>query len=199
VLEQAKAKNLPLVMRLLQDVSNYTYDDGTSEGTLLHYAAFHGWINLMDSLIKMKGANVSQANKYDKRTPLLSACRGGKLDAVKYCVKNLKKIDWSASNENGMSCSHFAAREGHPEILSYMIELNKLAEGSLMEQSLKADNKLHWTPLHYASNNGHQECAIVLLLEAGANPYQRGYRRQSAIDLARARGDKTLVDIMVRG
>jgi ankyrin repeat protein len=78
-----------------------------------------------------------------------------------------------------------------------MIELNKLADIPLSAQSHKADKKLQWTPLHYAANNGHTECAIILLLEAGANPYKRGFRMQSAIDLARARGDKMLVDIMV--
>ncbi|CAG0919813.1 unnamed protein product, partial [Notodromas monacha] len=195
-LEYAKGKNLAMVMKTVPNIKFFDFDDGTSEGTLLHYAAFHGWTNLMDIIIKQKGLSPVLENNYDKRTPLLSACRGGRLDSVKYCIKSLKKAEWSAANENGLTCSHFAAREGHPEVLSYMIELNKLADIPLSAQSHKVDRKLKWTPLHYAANNGHSECAIILLLEAGANPYKRGFRMQSAIDLARARGDKALVDIM---
>jgi hypothetical protein len=62
-LEYAKNKNLAMVMRTLPRMAKFDYDDGTSEGTLLHYAAFHGWTNLMDVLIKEKRVSPTLENQ----------------------------------------------------------------------------------------------------------------------------------------
>ncbi len=162
--------------RLTMDIPYWwTTDDGTPEGTLAHYAAVQGWVSIlstMASLVAEKQKNdvlsphhaaltsvpadvnpLTTKNTYDYRTPLLSACKGGHVEALEFLLNKTKittadKIkrmgdggpgdkpaaakaednnieDVKDANEAGMTCAHIAARENRANVLTFLANKQK--------------------------------------------------------------------------
>ena len=153
----------------------WTADDGTPEGTLAHYAAVQGWVPVLSSmatLVAEKRKNdvlspqyavmssvpadvnpLTAKNTYDYRTPLLSACKGGHVDALEFLLNKTmtnghekkKKRQSTESNGNngqadeledkvnmneaGMTCAHIAARENRANVLTFLAN-RQMKEGS---------------------------------------------------------------------
>lgn len=97
----------------------------------------------------------------------------GNLDAIKQCLSNGASIN--AKNDYNYTTLMLAAREGHLEIVKYLIE-------SGADVNMSSGNG-GFTPLMLASNNGHIE-VVKLLMDNGALVGVKNEFNETALDLA---------------
>lgn len=157
--------------------------------TALHWAVAQGFDDLVHLLIEA-GARVNVVNEEDQ-TPLMRACRIGRLKAVGALLE--AEAVASATDRNGSTALMKAAYGGQVTIIEKLVERG--AQHSLMDAHKKtalhhaarqgqaaavrvlirvgsvidARDGKDWTPLMHAADQGHAE-ATDALLEMGANP-----------------------------
>ncbi len=167
---------------------------------LLHLAAESGRTETVFRLLA-KGARVDglerpavkdrKTNVVPTKTPLMRAASCGHLESVKLLCEHGADVNATWLDEHSgqfLSPAYFAAREGHPGCLKYLLEKRPLSEPHLavMETMCKgsvqclellfihgfsASKKFKWG-CHYAlteaSQKGYEDC-VKLLIERGAN------------------------------
>ncbi|XP_041833087.1 ankyrin repeat domain-containing protein 16 [Melanotaenia boesemani] len=165
---------------------------GRSGDTLLHYAARHGHIDIVEYLIKQLGVDVEVYNN-DYKRPLHEAASMGHKECVSYLlgkgakVDSLKKADWTPlmmactrrnldviqqllchgadptlQNKDGWNAFHIACREGDPQVIEHLL----LAAPDIW----KTESKTRRTPLHTAAMHGCEEVIRILLERCGYTP-----------------------------
>jgi ankyrin repeat protein len=126
--------------------------------TALHYACEGGYVKVMELLLNNK-ANIDVAGS-ERRTPLICAAAAGQLLAAQLLLKrksNLKGVD-----EGGMTALHWAAFNGHVEVVDYLIRQSR--------SSLSLINDQGRTPLHLAAMNS--QFAVVEFLVRKSCPLE---------------------------
>ncbi|KAJ3227051.1 phosphate system positive regulatory protein pho81, partial [Clydaea vesicula] len=156
----------------------------------LHYASMYGHSELVKFLLKItKCENINQVD-YEYSSPLVYAIMGNHIKTVEILIEmgsNLepnsataliplclasqfgytaivkllleKGANLNASNSDGLNCLHLACREGSLDIVSLLIKHNADVESK--------DSFHSWTPIFYASSEGHYKICEVLI-NAGA-------------------------------
>ncbi|WP_264705551.1 ankyrin repeat domain-containing protein [Wolbachia endosymbiont (group A) of Gymnosoma rotundatum] len=120
----AKSKFLPLHLSSLRglDIVGYFFKKAASaEGgyyeTPLHYAVFHGNLEITEYLIE-KGADVNARNR-NSNTPLHLAIMKGKIDVVKVLLKH--NADVNAKNNEGKTALHYATDFNHRDLVELLL------------------------------------------------------------------------------
>lgn len=119
----------------------------------------------------------------DGRTPMLIAVTFGKVDALKQLCELRRpnaelEIDVNAPLQYGRKAIHIAAKEGYPEIISY------LASRKDVMIDLNEPDKDGMTPAHHAASNGKVD-VLSLLVKLGAD-VSKNVSGKRPIDMARS-------------
>ena len=125
-------------------------------GNSLHSAARAGDVDEIESLLAL-GFPIDRRDD-EGRTPLMMAAVNGKLQAVKYLLK--QGADPSIQDNNGWNTFHHASQGGNPEVIELMPH---------HVPSIDSITKLGVTPLMVAAYNGKLQ-AVKYLLKQGADP-----------------------------
>ncbi|XP_047431940.1 ankyrin repeat domain-containing protein 16 [Mugil cephalus] len=165
---------------------------GRSGDTLLHYAARHGHLDVVEYLIKRMGVDVEVYNN-DYKRPLHEAASMSHKDCVSYLLRegakvdSLKKADWTPlmmactrrnleviqellchgadpalRNKDGWNSFHIACREGDPLVVQHLL----LAAPDIW----RTESKTRRTPLHTAAMHGCEDVVRILLESCGYSP-----------------------------
>nr|XP_005504380.1 ankyrin repeat domain-containing protein 16 isoform X3 [Columba livia] len=118
----------------------------------LHEAASMGYGECVSYLLE-RGASVDCLKKADW-TPLMMACTRKNLEVIKALVEH--GANPLLKNKDGWNCFHIASREGHPQVLRYLLDVSPSCWDT--ESTIKR------TPLHTAAMHGCVD-AVELLLE----------------------------------
>ncbi|XP_038054135.1 ankyrin repeat domain-containing protein 16-like [Patiria miniata] len=143
----------------------------------LHEAAASGNGNCVTFLLSSSGVLVDPLKRADW-TPLHLACTKADKDVIKQLIEH--KANPRLRNKDGWNAFHIAAREGHVEILSYLLD-------SIPDLWDTVSNNGR-TPLHTAALHGKLE-AVNLLLTRGKYP----------VDQADSCGSTPLMDALRDG
>ncbi|XP_069569234.1 ankyrin repeat domain-containing protein 16 [Brachyistius frenatus] len=165
---------------------------GRSGDTLLHYAARHGHLDIVEYLINRLGVDVEVYNS-DYKRPLHDAASMSHKECVRYLLRkgakvdSLKKADWTPlmmactrrnleviqellshgadpalRNKDGWNSFHIACREGDPLVIQHLL----LATPDIW----RTVSKTRRTPLHTAAMHGCEEVVKILLERCGYIP-----------------------------
>ncbi|XP_071659652.1 ankyrin repeat domain-containing protein 16 isoform X2 [Patagioenas fasciata] len=104
----------------------------------LHEAASMGYGECVSYLLE-RGASVDCLKKADW-TPLMMACTRKNLEVIKALVEH--GANPLLKNKDGWNCFHIASREGHPQVLRYLLDVSPSCWDT--ESTIKR------TPLHTA-------------------------------------------------
>ena len=161
--------------------------------SLLHLAAYHGWLDVVARL------HIKVVTKDSLgQTPLHYAAKCGNLKMVTYLYIKQQEVASGQHNwadNNGCLPLHIACFHGHLNVANYLIAKRKCEPSS---QDKKGCTPLHYasknghvnivrylaeigchtssqdkegdTPLHHASQGGHMNIVRYLITEAGCNP-----------------------------
>ncbi|KAM6293483.1 ankyrin repeat domain-containing protein 16 isoform 2-T3 [Porphyrio hochstetteri] len=145
---------------------------GRSGDTLLHHAARHGRQDVLIYLVEVLGMDVEVCNSDYKRplheaasmghgecvsyllergasvdclkkadwTPLMMACTRQNVEVIKTLVEH--GANPLLKNKDGWNCFHIASREGHPQVLQYLLAVSP--------GSWDTESTIKRTPLHTA-------------------------------------------------
>ncbi|XP_054843819.1 ankyrin repeat domain-containing protein 16 [Eublepharis macularius] len=158
---------------------------GRSGDTLLHYAARHGHLSILQYLAETLEMDIELFNN-DYKRPLHEAASMGHRDCVLYLLERgaavdcLKKADWTPlmmactrrnleviqdlvanganpllKNKDGWNCFHIASREGDPRVINYLLDVSP--------DIWNTESKIKRTPLHTAAMHGCLEVVKALL------------------------------------
>ena len=130
--------------------------------SLLHFAAFWGWMDTVTTLVVKYGM---AANREDNKghIPLHYAAYNGHLNIAQYLIiEQHWDCDPSCENNDGNTPLHLACDQGHLNIVQYLIR-----EEHCNPSCEDNDGK---TPLHYACDQGHLNIVQYLIREEHCNP-----------------------------
>ncbi|GHM58224.1 MAG: hypothetical protein sL5_03750 [Candidatus Mesenet longicola] len=179
---------------LLSNKANVNSTSGTGSGvTPLHEAAYYGHIDVIELLI-VHGATVDAKDRHNF-TPLQYACSNGKLAAVELLLQ--EKADLYFKNDNGETALHGAADYGHLEEVSILINTAKNKRKYINIQNNDVGAALHIIAYNREINEKHKEIA-KLLLKYGADPCLKNKLEQSALDVAKERGNKEFITLFTQ-
>ncbi|XP_048158597.1 ankyrin repeat domain-containing protein 16 isoform X4 [Corvus hawaiiensis] len=127
----------------------------------IHEAASMGHWECVSFLLEM-GASVDCLKKADW-TPLMMACTRKNLEVIKTLVEH--GANPLLRNKDGWNCFHVASREGHPEVLRYLLDVSP---GCWDTESTTGR-----TPLHTAAMHGCSQVVELLLERCRYKPDSR--------------------------
>lgn len=184
-LERAASKNHWKIVELLLDAGAKPYNYGC--GTLRH-ATIYGNLALVIKLLEA-GANPNELNG----SPLQKAAKYGYTEIVHTLLA--WKADPNSRNYWWKTPLHFAAENGHPEIVLALVRAG--ANVNVFEWGFLGVYRE--TPLHKAANEGHIECARILLA-AGAeiNTKDIGSFEETALTKAQKHHRTSMVTFLLK-
>ena len=162
--------------------------------SLLHLAAFWGW---MDTVITLVGQYGMAANREDNKghIPLHYAAYNGSLEVVKYFGLDSDLVDKKNAEYDRRTPIFFACQNGHFHIVQYLIEEAQC-------------NPIHvddsgWMLIHYACLNGHLDIAqfiIKVFKEQNHDPFckTKNLAGNTPIHLACGQGHLDIVRYLIR-
>ncbi|XP_063253217.1 ankyrin repeat domain-containing protein 16 isoform X1 [Prinia subflava] len=127
----------------------------------IHEAASMGHQECVAFLLE-RGASVDCLKKADW-TPLMMACTRKNLGVIRVLVEH--GANPLLRNKDGWNCFHIASREGHPEVLRYLLDVSP---GCWDTQSTTGR-----TPLHTAAMHGCSQVVELLLERCQYQPDSR--------------------------
>ncbi|XP_029871483.1 ankyrin repeat domain-containing protein 16 isoform X6 [Aquila chrysaetos chrysaetos] len=168
---------------------------GRSGDTLLHHAARYGHRDVLAYLVEVLGMDVEAFNSDYKRplheaasmghgecvsyllergasvdclkkadwTPLMMACTRQNLEVIKALVEH--GANPLLKNKDGWNCFHIASREGHPQVLRYLLDMSP--------SSWDTESTIKRTPLHTAAMHGCFDVVELLLERCQYKPDSR--------------------------
>ncbi|XP_051631411.1 ankyrin repeat domain-containing protein 16 isoform X5 [Manacus candei] len=163
--------------------------------TLLHHAARMGHRDVLEFLVRELGMDVEVANGDYKRpiheaasmghgecvsfllergasvdclkkadwTPLMMACTRKNLEVISSLVEH--GANPLLRNKDGWNCFHIASREGHPEVLRYLLDVSP--------GIWDTESTIRRTPLHTAAMHGCSRVVELLLERCHYRPDSR--------------------------
>ena len=154
-LEKLFDKDQPHFSRWVQSCDmdgTYTWrDDSLHEAAPMYYAAFCGFSDLIEKLIREHPEHVT-AKGGPLGMPLHAASRRNHLKIVQSLLRN--GADVNAPGMWGRTPLLFASSEGHLEVVRWLLE-----HGA----DVNAKNLFNWTSLHMVTYYGHFETVLTLL------------------------------------
>ncbi|XP_044042961.1 ankyrin repeat domain-containing protein 16 isoform X2 [Siniperca chuatsi] len=126
---------------------------GRSGDTLLHYAARHGHLDIVEYLIK-------RCCLFSLRTPLMMACTRRNLSVIQELLRH--GADPALRNKDGWNSFHIACREGDPLVIQHLLLVTP--------DVWRTESKTRRTPLHTAAMHGCEETVRILLERCGYTP-----------------------------
>ena len=118
---------------------------------------------------------------------LQKAASNGNMEKLKLILQAKPGLIEEA-DESGMTALHIAAKEGHADIVSFLLGKNAGANSR---------NKWLQTPLHYAASKGQHEAAVSLI-EGGARVDIRDRDGQTPLHLACSSGSLAVTELLIR-
>lgn len=169
---------------LIESGANINEIHQVSGGTLLHYAAQYGKLNIVKYLIENNAVNYVE-NK-DGLTPLMVACQNGYVSIVEYLAKSRKVDIDQTSVSTGMTALMVAAENGQKDVVESLI---------LYRADTKKQNYNKETALILARKNCYKD-VVNALLKANEAEYT-DISNLSELMLASYKGDLKLVEHLV--
>jgi ankyrin repeat protein len=181
-LESAKLLKADDVVRLLE---RYATDRQSKASRELMSLVKENKVSAVEKILRQIGKAVLSESDEQGFTPLLWASREGFTDLVKLLVE--KGADPNQNDQwMGANSGHKAAYWGRTDVMKILVghglELN--ARGAYNG----------YTPLHDAVSGGHFDTAKVLI-EAGADTTIKGHDGKTAFDIAKANGERKVMDL----
>lgn len=127
----------------------------------LHEAASMGHEECVSFLLE-RGASVDCLKKADW-TPLMMACTRKNLEVIKALMEH--GANPLLKNKDGWNCFHIASREGHPQVLRYLLDMSPC--------SWDTESTIKRTPLHTAAMHGCSDVVELLLERCHYKPDSR--------------------------
>ena len=131
-----------------------------SSVSLLHLAAYWGWINVVPTLVSVYKCDPNCKDQAG-HIPLHYAASNGHLEVVKHFIIELL-CDPMDTNNFGSTPFHYACQDGHLNIVQYFIKTKHF--------NTSHKNFNGRTPLHFASSNGQFNIVQYLIREEHCNP-----------------------------
>ena len=160
-------------LQLLSLLPNAAVVRDKNGNTLLHWACWHGWYDVVKVLVESDGCDIYHQISFlsalknkcyfdDLGTPLHWACLAGHLNIVKYLIKE-KGCDPELRNAFKCTPLHCACAEGNLDVVKFLVtEMH--CDPLKPITKFNIDFKL--TPLHLAYINGHLD-VVAFLLSSG--------------------------------
>jgi ankyrin repeat protein len=168
---------------------------GGNDATPLHLAVANRFKSLAEFLLAHH-ANANAARSNDGNMPLHVAAEVNLPLMADLLLGN--KAEVNAANRNGDTPLHLAAMKGNLEVAT-----NLIAHGADVNAKNTGQNRLGWTPLHYAVE-GNQKAMVALLLQSKADPnariqtrYGEGGDGYTPLLMATARVLPEIVDLLL--
>ena len=135
---------------------NYNYKNNKDD-TMLHIAAKHGHVDIVDYLLLQK-----IDFNYSKSTPLHYAVKNHHLDVIKLLCQHFDAKNMNAKDEKGYTALHYVSpgKHGNVELFEYLV--NHGADINI---------KHHGKTLLYQAVHDNLYSTVEYLLSKGANPY----------------------------
>nr|XP_032608564.2 ankyrin repeat domain-containing protein 16 isoform X2 [Taeniopygia guttata] len=127
----------------------------------IHEAASMGHQECVSFLLE-RGASVDCLKKADW-TPLMMACTRKNLGVIKTLVEH--GANPLLRNKDGWNCFHIASREGHPQVLQYLLDVSP--------SCWDTESTTGRTPLHTAALHGCSQVVELLLERCQYQPDSR--------------------------
>jgi ankyrin repeat protein len=203
------------ILKLLLEHGADVEQRGVNDYTSLHTAAGHGDLDAVEMLLT-RGADPNAVTRIDDcETPLEVAERAGHLAVAARLREVTVRPDWEGAARNGdvATLGRLLAagvdidsrdRYGQTALMRAATEGHAGAVAFLAQRGADLDHtaKYHLSALMLAIVRGHAAAARALI-EAGADLSIRGgggpgFEGKTALDLAAARGDREIADLIRR-
>ena len=142
--------------------------------TLLHLACQHGYLDIVQYLIRNQKYN-PETTTPNGHTPLHTACKSGHLHIVK-CLITDHKCNPHSTDSDGYTPLHAASESGSIETVKYLITEHRC------DPQVSDSNSS--TPLHYASESGHLDIVQCLITEFNCDSQTSNSRGSIALHFA---------------
>ena len=103
------------LLNQLEDPGGVINEEGF---TLLHTAAYHGWLDVVIKLVAEYNCDVNSKTEKNK-TPVFFACRQGHLDVVKY-LSTTCECDLNVESRGGNTPLSVARRNNHTDVVTFL-------------------------------------------------------------------------------
>ncbi|XP_071115437.1 uncharacterized protein [Haliotis cracherodii] len=169
---------------LLENGAPTSVDSGsvTNIDSCLHLACMKGETNIVKILLD-HGMNIEDVGGRYIRTPLMYACRHGKLETAKELKRRHAVLD--IVDKNIFSCLHFAAMKGHVPTAEWLLQSGII---------VNCVNSASRTPLMYAFQNGHIDM-VTFLMQNDADMQMVDDKKTTCLHFAAKSGDLHLVQL----
>jgi ankyrin repeat protein len=163
---------------------------GIRGGTPLRHAFYKGHADVMKMLLQHMGLQGLKERIEMKWTPLMEACGEGKVGLVREIVRHMRLQDLDARDSCGRRALHWAALEGHTEVVAIL--LGKWAETDIED----GDDS---TPLMEAASRGHLGVVQLLVQHTGRQGLNTtDHHGRTALHLAVQGGHEAVVTCLLR-
>ena len=160
------------VVRLLQegaDPNSELAKDINSGATPLHFACWHGWLDVVTSLCDEHDFDANIVD-VEQRTPLHYACRNGHLNIVIFLLKQGCKID--VTDKKKRTPLDHACEKNHIEVVQHFIDQFGITGNSDKTEVLEMACRKGCLEIVKSINvEGNSTCAETLLVTACQNKH----------------------------
>ncbi|XP_071114827.1 uncharacterized protein [Haliotis cracherodii] len=170
------------IVKLLLENGAHTSDSVSVTNKCLHLACMKGETNIVKILLD-HGMNIEDVGSKFRRTPLMCACRHGKLETAKELKRRHAVLD--AVDQENNSCLHLAAMKGHVPTAEWLLQTGA---------TVNCVNSLLKTPLMYAIQNSHTDM-VTFLMNNGADIQMVDNKRRTSLHVAAKSGIFHLVQL----
>ena len=157
-----------------------------NQWTALHWAAYYGYIKIVDALIHVPNVNLNSRNEQGY-TPLHVAVMSGMKESVRLLIE--VGADINITNNNQWTALHRAAYYGYNNIVDMLIHTPHV--------NVNLRNEYGQTPLYVAVDRGREQSAR-LLIDAGADIKISNHKQRTALHLAASNGHSSIVGELIK-
>jgi ankyrin len=159
------------------------------------------WSPLIESSANGRDAIVSELlmakanpnmNLKGNASPLYFSACNGHLESTQLLIKHGARMD-DADLSNGRNGLWWAAKEGHAEIVRYLLDVGASVNHQLHERAERAGT----SPLHMAATHGHAECVSILLEKRADHTLAEMKGGNTALHLAAGGGHCEVIQFLL--